>query len=287
MFSLLRYSAVALVVVLAIGLCAAQADDAEAVKEKLFQAKKAYDAEVQKFKKAAGNWLDKREDDARKAGNRKLVDQIKGERDAFEKSGELPSTVPLNVRELVNAARMKLDKAYSAAIKEYLLLKMDDAAGSTEKEQHEFSLASAVAFGKRTYLSALVLSEVKVSFELQKDSAKYKMNGMAIPHSMFMVPFTRDEASVSFFLPPKALAFCVSVAVPTYDTNKDDPATALTFEVLADGKSLWKSEPVAKRDTFQTCTVLLGKVKKLTLKVHCPVDGANAHAVWFGPFLAE
>ena len=35
---------------LAAGLCSARADDAEAVKEKIFQAKKTYDAEVVKFK---------------------------------------------------------------------------------------------------------------------------------------------------------------------------------------------------------------------------------------------
>jgi hypothetical protein len=68
-----------------IGLCAAPADDAEMVKEKLFQAKKEYDAAVQKFKKAITELLDKREDDARKKGDKKLVDQIKAERDAFEK----------------------------------------------------------------------------------------------------------------------------------------------------------------------------------------------------------
>jgi uncharacterized protein (TIGR03067 family) len=121
--------------VLALGLSSVQADDAEAVKEKLFQAKKAYDVEVQKFKKAV---LDKREDTARKGGDKKLVDQIKAEREAFEKNGEIPSMIPPNVREPVNAARMKLDKAYSTAVKEYLRLKMDDAADATEKEQQEF-----------------------------------------------------------------------------------------------------------------------------------------------------
>ena len=64
---------------LVVGLSAARADDVEAVKDKLFQAKKEYDAEVQKFKKAITYLLDKREDDARKAGKKKLVDQIKAE----------------------------------------------------------------------------------------------------------------------------------------------------------------------------------------------------------------
>ena len=81
-------------VALAVGLCPARADDADAVKEKLFQAKKAYDGETQKFRAAVAELLDKREEDARKAGNKKLVDQVKGEREKFEKGGELPASVP-------------------------------------------------------------------------------------------------------------------------------------------------------------------------------------------------
>ncbi|HEV3383628.1 MAG TPA: hypothetical protein VG097_02370, partial [Gemmata sp.] len=133
--------------VFAIGLCPARADDAEMVKEKLFQAKKEYDSEVQKYKKAITDFLDKREDDARKKGDKKLVDQIKSEREAFEKTGECPQKVASSIREPVTAARTKLDKAYAAAIKEYVRLKMDDAAGATEKEQHEFVLGSAFSFG--------------------------------------------------------------------------------------------------------------------------------------------
>jgi uncharacterized protein (TIGR03067 family) len=128
--------------VLALGLSSVQADDAEAVKEKLFQAKKAYDVEVQKFRKAVSDLLDKREVTARNAGDKKVVDQIKAEREAFEKNGEMPSMIPPNVQDPLNAARMKLDKAYSTAVKEYVRLKMDDAAEATEKEQQAFKKSS-------------------------------------------------------------------------------------------------------------------------------------------------
>jgi len=134
---------------LAVGLAAARADDAEAVKDKLFQAKKDYDAEVQKFKKAITETLDKHEEDARKAGNKKVVDQIKAERDAFEKTGESPQVVPAPIREPVTAARTKLDKAYTIAAKEYLRLKMDDAVEATEKERKEFLVISSQLMGKK------------------------------------------------------------------------------------------------------------------------------------------
>ncbi|HEV3438789.1 MAG TPA: hypothetical protein VG122_15595 [Gemmata sp.] len=134
---------------LVVGISAARADDVEAVKDKLFQAKKDYDAQLQKFKKAITETLDKHEEDARKAGNKKIVDQIKTEREAFEKSGELPPILPTTTRDIAIAARTKLDKAYTIAAKEYLRLKMDDAVEATEKERKEFLVISSQLLGKK------------------------------------------------------------------------------------------------------------------------------------------
>jgi hypothetical protein len=132
-----------------VGLSAARADDVEAVKDKLFQAKKDYDAQVQKFKKAITETLDKHEEDARKVGNKKIVDQVKAEREAFERSGELPSMLPTATRDIAIIARAKLDKAYTIAAKEYLRLKMDDAVEATEKERKEFLVISSQLMGKK------------------------------------------------------------------------------------------------------------------------------------------
>jgi hypothetical protein len=66
-----RYVSALALLLLTICLCPARADDVEVVKDKLFQAKKDYDAKVQKFKMAMTDLLDKREEEARKAGNKK------------------------------------------------------------------------------------------------------------------------------------------------------------------------------------------------------------------------
>ncbi|HEV3385095.1 MAG TPA: hypothetical protein VG097_09775, partial [Gemmata sp.] len=108
-----------------------------------------FDTEVQKFKKAVTDSIDKREEDARKAGNKKLVDQIKAEREAFEKSSDLPPTLSTAIRDIAIAARTKLDKAYAAAAKEYLRLKLDDAAEATEKERKEFLVVSSQLLGRK------------------------------------------------------------------------------------------------------------------------------------------
>jgi hypothetical protein len=276
--------------VLTAGLCPARADDADMVKEKLFQAKKDYDAVVHKFKKATTDLLDKKEVDARKAGDKKLLDQIKAERDAFEKTGETPFMIPKPIRDPLTAARAKVDKAYTAVIKEYLRLKMDEAAGTVEKEQQEFNFSSVILSGKRTFLSTLKPFDIRAladkAFAFEKDSDKYKMNGEVIPHSLFTHPDGKGEASVSYTLTGKMVAFRASIGIPNHVEAQQDPFSALTFEVLGDGKSLWKSEPVTKIETFQTCTMNIEKVKVLTLRVSCK-DFHWAHAVWFGPVVIE
>lgn len=123
---------------LAISLCTAQADDAESIKEKLFQAKKTYDSETQKYKKSVEEWLDKREGVARAAGDKKAVDQIKTEREAFLKDGGVSQALPAAMKQQLATARTNLDKSYSTAVKEYLILKDDAAAGAIEKDQKEF-----------------------------------------------------------------------------------------------------------------------------------------------------
>ncbi len=270
------------------GLCSAQADDADAVKEKLFQAKKTYDTETQKFRQAVAEVLDKREADARKTGNKKGVDQAKAERKAFEETGELPMTVPLAVLKSMVTARANLDRAYAAAVKEYVKLKEDSAAEAAEKEQAKFAIDAAFLFGRRTFLSTLKPSDVKTSTKgFDGDTGRFKMNGELVTHSIFLHPTTNSHSSVSYNLAGKAVAFRTSVGIPKHADIAGAPASPLTFEVLGDGKSLWKSQPVSKLDTFQTCAVNVEKVKTLTLRVHCPGDQARAHGIWFGPILVE
>jgi hypothetical protein len=65
-----------------------------------------------------------------------------------------------------------------------------------------------------------------------------------------------------------------------------NPASPITFEVVGDKKSLWKSEPVTTIESFQSCNVCVEKVKVLTLRVRCR-DNGWSHCVWFSPIVAE
>jgi hypothetical protein len=282
---------------LAIGACLARADDAEAVKEKLFQAKKEYDDSAQKFKKSVSDWLDKREEKARKDGDLKLLEQLKVERAAFDKTGELPSIVPQAVRDPIIAARIKLDKAYMTAEKEYVKLKMDEAYESTEKERQEFYFSSAMAFGKKVYVSSLKHFDVKgwkdsfdntgTFLDGANKKSKIEVNGEPVPHSLFVHPTSKSYSQVRYPLGGKWKFFRASAGVPKIKDGQADPLSELKFEVIGDDKSLWKSELVTKKGEFQTCTVNVEKVKTLTLRVHCAAGDTNAWAFWIEPILVE
>lgn len=272
-------------------LLPARADSVDEVKEKLFQAKKEYDGEVRKFRTAVTEALDKREDAARKAGDKKALDAVKGDRARFEKDGEPPANA-LGLAQ-VRGARGKLDKAYSAAVKDLIRLKEDAAAESVEKEQQKFALESTIQFGKRTYLVTLKHFDVKAhgaggfSNNGTFGTLKYKFEGEFASHSIFAHVPPDGNSQVSYTLGGKWTAMQVTVGIPKLQEDAGNPEVGMTFEVVGDGKTLWKSEPVTKIETYQVGAVSVSKVKTLTLRVNCPGNNAWGRTVWFEPILVE
>jgi hypothetical protein len=113
------------------------------VRANLDKAKAAYDEQLDKLRAGLLKSLDEREESARKAGDKKLVDQVKAERDAFESRGELPKVVPTaNHLRDAKAARTALETAYTAAIKEYVKAKKDDEAAAAERDLAAFKDAT-------------------------------------------------------------------------------------------------------------------------------------------------
>lgn len=133
----MRRSLLALPAVAAMALLASGQDE-DPVKAKLDKAKAAYAADAKKFRDEVGSLFDKREEAARKDGNKKLLDQIKDERKAFEEREELPTSTPKAVRQKLGAARSSLEKAFDTAVKEYTKGKKDAEAAAVEKELDEF-----------------------------------------------------------------------------------------------------------------------------------------------------
>ena len=106
--------------------------------DKLSRAKAAYEADIEKYKTAAIAWFDRKEETARKAGDKKTVDQVKSERQAFDDNGKLPTSAPTSMKNQITSARGALETAYKTAISEYIRAKRDDEAASVEKELATF-----------------------------------------------------------------------------------------------------------------------------------------------------
>lgn len=263
--------------------CAA---DTDAVKEKLEHSKTAYDIEFQRFKNAVMELLDKREEEARKNGNKKVLDQVKADRTAFEKKSALPTGVPPAIIKPIAPASDILDKAYSAAVRDFIKLKDDAAADKAEKEQRQHFLDSCLLYGKQKSLGTLKVFDVKVWKSYFNTDKTYKVDGVAAPKSIAMHADVNGQAQASFSLGGKAIAFRSGVGFPKDVDPQANPASPVTFEVLGDGKSLWKSEPVIAIDTIQTCMIKVTGVKTLTLRVSCK-DFNWVHAGWITPIVIE
>lgn len=130
--------AVALTCVLAAAVALSAQDEKDPVKEKLFAAKVTYDKDMSAFRKTAGEWFDKREEIARKAGDKKALDQVKVDRTTFDADGLLPKTAPPDLQQRQVAPRKALETAYVLAVKDYIKGKKDDEAAATEKALLDF-----------------------------------------------------------------------------------------------------------------------------------------------------
>jgi hypothetical protein len=121
------------------------ADELDPIQAKLDKAKAAYEADIKNLHAEFAETLKIRLDSARKRGDKKLVDQINAERRAFEKSGDLPESVPQNIKSKMNASRERLQRAYRSAIQDFTRSSQDDDATAAESELVEFRNVAAAA----------------------------------------------------------------------------------------------------------------------------------------------
>ncbi|MBI5757728.1 MAG: hypothetical protein HZA46_04340 [Planctomycetales bacterium] len=115
------------------------ANAADPVRVRLDNAKETYLTEIETQRKALIEALDRKEESARTVGNKKLVDQVKAERTAFLDDGMLPKAVSTTTYTMsTKQAKDKVESAFVAAIKEYLMAKKDPEADAVEKEKKDF-----------------------------------------------------------------------------------------------------------------------------------------------------
>ena len=71
------------------------------------------------------------------------------------------------------------------------------------------------------------------------------------------------------------------------DDSAGKAASPLTFAVVGDGKTLWKSRPLQQAGDREDCTIIISGVEVLELRVYCPGKRDKAHAVWLAPRFLE
>lgn len=114
------------------------AQSPDPIKAKLDKAQDVYLKEMTDYRQSVLDHFEEREAVARKAGNKKAVDQVKAEREAFEKNGQLPQVVAATFKPKSASIRAKLEAAYTVAVKEYTKEKLDKEAAAVEKSLAEF-----------------------------------------------------------------------------------------------------------------------------------------------------
>src|SRR5262249_48710278 len=111
------------------------------------------------------------------------------------------------------------------------------------------------------------------------------VDGARCPNSLFTHPAQNTFASVSYDLDRPYTRFFARVGVPAVAPNQTDPKAPLTFEVIGNGKSIWKSAPVAKQGEIQNGSLSILGVKQLELRVDNAGPSTWAHPVWLEPKL--
>jgi hypothetical protein len=144
-----------------------QADESSP-KLRLNNARAAFEAEVERLNQGMISLLEKREELARKDGNKKLSEELKLEKELFANTGELPKTVPTsNYIKGLKSNRMKMIAEYDIAVKELTKKGFDKEARTVEGEKEMFRSYGMVGiekFSRQNDDSQLVIKSNKAFF---------------------------------------------------------------------------------------------------------------------------
>ena len=110
----------------------------------------------------------------------------------------------------------------------------------------------------------------------------FTCGGQQCPKSITAVPGDNSTASVMYDLHGKASRLQGRVGIfSTRDAKPEQvPASPLVFELAANGKVLWRSSPMLKRDAIQFFRVELRGASTIELRTVCTGSGYCAWGTW-------
>jgi hypothetical protein len=131
------------------------------------------------------------------------------------------------------------------------------------------------------YLSTLKPVEIRV-FPQSKLDEEITIKGVKSLHGIYMHPNHQEGARVVYLLPRAYQSISGAVALKDSSTGAQNP---LTFRIVMEGQTLWKSKPIQNYRDSEEFDVALPAAKKIELVVDCPGRAGRAHAAWVDPRL--
>jgi formylglycine-generating enzyme required for sulfatase activity len=143
------------------------------------------------------------------------------------------------------------------------------------------------------FLTTLQEKTVRVQGLFRKDGTTNEgtpmvVEGVRRPHWLFTHPTAIERvATVSYDFDRPYTQFLATVGIPALRADQQGPRSPLTFEIIGNGKSIWKSSPLTKRGDIQPCQVSLAGINQLELRVSSAGPNDWAWAVWMEPRLTR
>lgn len=137
---------------------------------------------------------------------------------------------------------------------------------------------------ERDYLYFMPESELKHGWGMLRETFPMSVKGVRSPYALFMHAIANDSPHAAFHLGKRYRRFRGAAAIN--DSAGAGFSGELTFRVAADGRELWKSQPLQSAGSSQSFDLDVGGVDKIELFVDCSrTDGTSAHSVWIEPRL--
>lgn len=136
----------AFALMLCVGLCADGQDSTDPVFQKLERAKAKYEQARTQYREAVRVALDDKEKAARSAGNKKLLDQVVAEREAFKQTEEHPTSVAKLPLTRLESSRREREAVFESAIKELTKAGRDLSATEVENQLRAFRLSETLVW---------------------------------------------------------------------------------------------------------------------------------------------
>lgn len=141
-------------------------ESADPIGAKLETARLKYKKDLEQFSNSVKDLLDKKEESARKTGNKAVVDNLREELKTFEADAILPSIVPASFERKLSAIRGEMEQAFKLAIKDYTKKRSDDDAKKVEEELKVFRDAAVLSATKQALLGTWKLQIGSYSSDL-------------------------------------------------------------------------------------------------------------------------